>query len=630
MTDQPQDGGRWWGIDRPPEPSQPAAPEPAAPEPAAPEPAAPRSYELPGARRVVTAGIHLALTSTRDLRWASIYIGLLVLGALGPAVVFTITAIDAFEIDLAALFGPVDSEVPPFVPGPDFVGPLLTLSALVTLGAVLVIAISIDAQAIAIAILGGRAAGRPLALAEAITRARQVFWRLLAGSMLVGLYTSVVQYAAGAVLGTPDQFSTDPTAINPALDFIVAMLATLATIPFAYVATGIVLGDVGAFEALRRSVRLFRARPVVALVVVLFTLVTAAIQIFAFGAGLELVLYAADVLDLDITAGGLGLIAPAILALAVVTAFGSLLFTISALVSAPQVAAFLGLTFYDAGLDRSRAEGGRPTRFRWIGRPMLASFLGLALVCGLGIPPMVSREPIANGPTFELLEASAERAGWTAVSWTPVTHVDDPADDLVSGADPAADILAAEYALLDVVPEWLLDDLFSCRASGVSCASDGSPDGSFDEGAFIVLQRMAAPPGELQGSARGDWGPVFALEGYDTAPGGSGRLYGSASHALLTHHEAGLHDTRYYEFDGGTFNEYLGDFRSAWIGSDLVTLIPTWELPGWPLQWDIHALYRGDDGATSRDNLRPFGGALREFWDYAVISLYDPAATIVP
>ena len=45
-----------------------------------------RIYALPTARRVVSSGLQLALASTGDLRRASIYIGLLVLGAFGPAI----------------------------------------------------------------------------------------------------------------------------------------------------------------------------------------------------------------------------------------------------------------------------------------------------------------------------------------------------------------------------------------------------------------------------------------------------------------------------------------------------------------------------------------------------------------
>src|SRR5206468_10362761 len=101
---------------------------------------------------------------------------------------------------------------------------------------------------------------------------------------------------------------------------------------------GIVLGDVGAREALARSIKLARARPRIALVVALFTLVTAAIQLLALTAGLSLITDVASFFDLGV-GGGLGSFALAILLLlAFVMAFGSLSFTIAAIVAAPQVA----------------------------------------------------------------------------------------------------------------------------------------------------------------------------------------------------------------------------------------------------------------------------------------------------
>ena len=73
-----------------------------------------------------------------------------------------------------------------------------------------------------------------------------------------------------------------------------AIIATIVVAPLAYVSTSIVLGDVGAIEALSRSWRLYRARRLLAVVVVLFTLVTSAIQLFALRAGLDLVVRAGE------------------------------------------------------------------------------------------------------------------------------------------------------------------------------------------------------------------------------------------------------------------------------------------------------------------------------------------------
>jgi len=44
------------------------------------------------------------------------------------------------------------------------------------------------------------------------------------------------------------------------------MIGALVVMPFAFAAAGVVLGDVGPVEALRRSMALFRARPRITLV----------------------------------------------------------------------------------------------------------------------------------------------------------------------------------------------------------------------------------------------------------------------------------------------------------------------------------------------------------------------------
>ncbi len=72
-------------------------------------------------------------------------------------------------------------------------------------------------------------------------------------------------------------------------------------------------------------------------------------------------------------------------------AFGSLNFTIAAIVAAPQVAAFLGLTYYAGGLDRARDLPANAPRFRWVTRPMVVAIIlvGLFSAIGLsGLPPI--------------------------------------------------------------------------------------------------------------------------------------------------------------------------------------------------------------------------------------------------
>ena len=343
------------------------------PEPEPAEAVAPilRVYDLPGARRVVTTGLTLAYRATSELRRASLYIGLLTLALLGPPIVFVIEVITKLHLtDEASLTHLRTNQAA--------ASAVLEMILLLYLGIAGWVAVAIDAQLIAISLLGARAGDRPYALRDAVTRARQVFWRLLRGGLIVGLTVVIVELLVQAV-------SLAIVGVNTGSSILATVIATLVVSPFGYLSSGIVLGDVGALEALRRSVTLARARPRIAIVVALFTLVTSAIQQFALGAGLEVVFDAENALHLD-PAGNVGSLVVAILVvLALLMAFGSLTFTISAIVAAPQVAAFLGLTYYSAGLDRALVVDPAKPRFRWVTRPMVAMILVVALLSALGV-----------------------------------------------------------------------------------------------------------------------------------------------------------------------------------------------------------------------------------------------------
>jgi hypothetical protein len=354
---------------------------------APPAPAWTKAYELPSARRVVSAGLQLAVDASAPIRRASIYIGLLSLGAFGPAMLLLLVAVGRLMSDPATARMLTNDPSSLFVQNPDLVPPLLLLYVLVLLGLILLLAIGVDAQAIAISILGGRAADRPLQLREAVTRARQVFWRLGAAGFLVGIASTVV-----ALLVTLPFIRVDDP--NTGISFIGSAAAALIVTPFAFASTSIVLGDVDAIEALRRSWTLFRVRPRIAFVVTLFTLVTSAIQSFALGAGADLAVRVGGFMHLGFDQGGAALVLSAILVLAFVVAFGSLTFTIAAIVAAPQVAGFLGMTYYSGGLDRARSsDGARPRRFRWVTLPMAFAMIGLLVMAGFGLPAIVGFHP---------------------------------------------------------------------------------------------------------------------------------------------------------------------------------------------------------------------------------------------
>lgn len=346
-----------------------------------------KTYELPTARRVVSSGLQLTVESSRAIRRASIYIGLLALGAFGPTVLLLLLWIGRLMSDPATAATMSTDPIAILYEQPELAEKLNAFTGPFIVGFLLLMAISIDASAMAIALLGGQASDQPLRLREAIARARQVFWRLAGAGLIVGFATIVIEL----VLTIP---FIRPFESNTGVTFIASLVAGLVVTPFVFASAGIVLGDVGAIEALRRSMTLFRARPRIALVVTLFTLVTSAIQTFAISAGADAVVRVGEALHLGFDQGALALVVTAVIILAFIVAFGSLTFTIAAIVAAPQVTGFLGLTYYSSGLDRARSSGaaGAP-KVRWVSRPMVVAMIGLLLLAVLGLPDLSAFTP---------------------------------------------------------------------------------------------------------------------------------------------------------------------------------------------------------------------------------------------
>lgn len=362
-----------------PAPPEPAPPEAAPPEPAPPEPAPESVPEpqippapIPGAWATLGGGLDLSLSANRQLRGASVYIGLLTLALVGPFVIIVL-AFAAAQGGFGWLEDMMLGIEPDLIPVDDSVGTYLGVSAFVATIGFLVI--GIESQIIATAILGGRALGRPMSLHEALNRSRQVFWRVVGASLLVGFLLVLPNIVLNLVLTSAfDATSEAPTVIATGIG---ALLAA----PFAYIVTGIVLGDVGAGEAIRRSTRLARVRWRLAIAVSSVGAVVAYIQLFATGAGVDILARFGTMLHLGFDSSG-GTIALSLIVLTGVLAIGSLTFTLTALRDAPQVVAFVGLTGYGAGLDRSRRTAGAPLRVRWISIPMLIA-IGIGVYVGV-------------------------------------------------------------------------------------------------------------------------------------------------------------------------------------------------------------------------------------------------------
>jgi hypothetical protein len=632
----------------PPEPPPPGPPEPHPPEPVLSPDSAPPTveppvppqqvYALPTARRVVGSGLALALASTSELRRASIYIGLLVLGAFGPAIVATLLILgrlgdgagDAF---VALLLD--DGFGPPVQPALQAAMLIVMLEVLV--GLLLFITISIDAQVIAIAILGGHAGERPLRLWEAITRARQTFWRMAGAGSLVGVVSLIAQAVIGAAI---DGFSRSADASG----IIAALLATLVIAPLAYVSTGIVLGDVGAMEALSRSWRLFQARRSLAVVVVLFTFVTSAIHLFAFSAGVDLVARAAEVLQVSLTEGAVAFVTAVVLILAAVVAYGSLSFTVGAVVAAPQVTGFLGLTFFSGGLDKARGATAKPPPgFRYVSRPMLAAFVSLGGFVALQVPDLDAIAPVgvvqpSAGPTATHRPPATARPGGSAVrppggapsdgtavgrmlqeaalaagarfevSGQPVTVNDalgdaPPPPGMPAGL-PGLDLAGAEYAVLPVVPGWLLD-AFDCDAPQVACDPRFSTIEAFHSGAIVFVHRVN---GGIPFDAPRTYAVLLERSGQPVIDGAGEDPFQGANWVSLfvTGDDPTLSAFR---ASPEAVVEQVGGARARWRGTEVVTLIPLTDLVwGRPLRWGLVVLA----GAVAPSDPRLAGDATRQ------------------
>ena len=312
-----------------------------------------------GTRELVGQALDLLTRSDSGLRSASFYIGFLLLVTVGPVAMLVGLAV-TLELGLVAQIDTLDSW--------PLDGPIL-LASLVA-GAGYLVA-NVESRALATAVIGGRAEGRPLRLRQSIAVTRRRFWRLLGAMILIGLVTGLIglliQLPLGLALGNVE-------AINYGLSLLVG---TLVAAPFVYVPSGIILGEVGALEAIRRSVRLARSRPRLAIVVAMFGILSQFIVLFGVSTGGDVVLRIIE---------GTGLAAsfpPALvvpLAAALTFAFGTLLFLVEAIAAAPAVFAFEALTHYTRGLDDARRH---PVEGDSIWTPWMTPGLLLGLVLGL-------------------------------------------------------------------------------------------------------------------------------------------------------------------------------------------------------------------------------------------------------
>ena len=333
----------------------------------------------PRVGETVSGALDLALAASRRVRRASIYVGIVTLALAGPAVILFLALVrDLGSFDeVIALFS--GEQV-----GPANERTISLFGFASFLAAFGLIAITLEGQIMATAILGGAASGRRIGLRRSLRLSRVVFWKVVWAAFLVGIVSQVVTYATAAVIGRSTGDSELATIVEVAL-------SGLATMPFGFYQAGIILGGVGAWEAIRRSTRIARARWRLALLVAATGIVLGYIEVFALGAGLDLVLRFADAAGLGFNGSELVAVVSVLIVLACVVAVGSLIVTIAALVAAPQIFVFVKMTGYSAGLDRAMAPpagatgaAARPPRLlTW---PMVGVIV-LGFLCAIaGLP----------------------------------------------------------------------------------------------------------------------------------------------------------------------------------------------------------------------------------------------------
>jgi len=331
---------------------------------------------LVSTRGLLGAAFDLLLRSSAEMRRASFYIGAITLGTVGPLALGTwgviVVGMDRSDGEMETLFSQAAG------------GPFVILVAVALAG---LLVATVESRTLATAILGGTMAGRPIGTRRALARSRRTFWRAVVASVLVGVILTVAQNGLDLVVGPALVGAEEATLLTSTL------LTALIGAPFAYLLAGVVLGDVDPFEALRRSFRMYGVRRMAAVVIVVFETFAALLILFGIGTGVDLVLRLFDTLGIGPEADATGIAVATAGIVAIVFAFGTLLFTVMAVTVAPQVVMFLGLTHASFGLDLV-ATGGPDDpditpparrRFRWFTVPMLVAFVvaGIALAAML-------------------------------------------------------------------------------------------------------------------------------------------------------------------------------------------------------------------------------------------------------
>ena len=197
-----------------------------------------------GTRDLIRQALDLLTRSDSGLRGPSFYIGFLLLVTFGPFAVI---------LGLALTTGAMDQTG---APSPEF--PVWALWLLLSIIPALLgyIAAQAEAAGMATAVIGGRVEGSPLGMRQSISIARRRFWSILGPRLLANVISGVIGFVMTLILFAIFGFAAGD-AIGTGVSLVISLIVSA---PFVYVPAGVVLGEVGAWEAIERSVRLVRRR----------------------------------------------------------------------------------------------------------------------------------------------------------------------------------------------------------------------------------------------------------------------------------------------------------------------------------------------------------------------------------
>ncbi|MCI0583349.1 MAG: hypothetical protein L0227_10775 [Chloroflexi bacterium] len=287
---------------------------------------------------VLTEGLGQAARASTLLRDASVYVGVLFVAMAGGGVLAELGILSwAVTYEPSSVFARVTA-----------IEAVERANLLLVAGALGCLVVAIDATAIGMTLLAGRVVGARVTLVDALARARQVFWRLIGASILLAIVQLVVSALYRLAIGARP--ASGPAGIQT---FTVDPVpAVIVSIPFILTTGSIVISDDGVVAALRRSARLIARARRLGVALALFALLSGFVEGMALASGFDILLRITSTLHLDVAAGTPSYVASALLGLAILMAIGSLVFTIAAVIAAPQVIALVRLGVPLTGLKR--------------------------------------------------------------------------------------------------------------------------------------------------------------------------------------------------------------------------------------------------------------------------------------